>query len=131
MPGTAKRERDGGNTQDQPTSERAAREQFPRPESTPITRSHPVPNSPSSSASVPTYLRLRSGAWGVRVPERAHPLALGETARIMVHRRSGAIREETVRCFWLDGTSRTGDAVALCELVRSDLVGRKGGPESP
>ena len=131
MPGTAKRERDRGNGKDQPVFERAAREHFPCPESIPITRSHPMANTPNLPAPVPTYMKLRSGAWGVRVPDRAYRFALGETARLEVHRRSGAVRTETVRCFWLDVEPGTGEAVALCELVRSEAFGRDEGPESP
>ena len=126
MPGTAKRKRDRDNGQDQPAFERAARQNPPFPEPVHLARSHPMANTPSSPAPVPTYMKLRSGAWGVRVPDRVYRFALGETARLEVHRRSGEIRQETVRCFWLE--PGTGEAVALCELVRSAAVEREGSP---
>ena len=121
-------ERDEGNTQAQSISERAARQNPPFPEPVHLARSHPMANTPNPPAPVPTYMKLRSGAWGVRVPDRAYRFALGETARLEVHRRSGEIRQETVRCFWLDVEPGTGEAVALCELVRSAAVGREGSP---
>ena len=68
----------------------------------------------------PTYTRLRSGAWGVRVPEAVHPLLPGQTARVAVHRRSGEISSETVRCFWCGLSFRTRQVVALCEIVQPD-----------
>ena len=70
--------------------------------------------------STPTYTRLLSGAWGVRVPQEFHPLAPGETVCIAVHRRSGEVSSETVRCFWRGVSARSDEVVALCEIVPCD-----------
>ena len=43
-------------------------------------------NTANPSNLTSTFMKLRSGAWGVRVPVRAHRLALGETARLEVPR---------------------------------------------
>ena len=75
---------------------------------------------PNTTHSTPTYTRLRSGAWGVRVPEAVHTLAPGERARVAVHRRSGVVSSETVRCFWRGVSSGTDEVVALCEIVPTD-----------
>ena len=54
------------------------------------------------------------------MPRRFHPLAPGETVCIAVHRRSGEVSTETVRCFWRGVSARTDEVVALCEIVPSD-----------
>ena len=130
-PRPSNRERTEGNGQDEAAFERAPRQDPPPQEPVHPARNHPMANTTTSPAHVPTYIRLRSGEWGVRVPEQAFRLALGETARLQVHRRSGEVRNETVRCFWLDVEPRTGEAVALCELVRFGSGRREDGPESP
>ena len=79
-----------------------------------------MPDSTHTTHSTATYTRLRSGAWGVRVPEAVHPFAPGERARVAVYRRSGEVNSETVRCFWRGVSSGTDEVVALCEIVPAD-----------
>ena len=64
-----------------------------------------------------TYTKLRTGAWGVRVPEAVETLEPGETRRLEVHKRSGMVKSERVRCFWSGEELRNGSRVALCEIV--------------
>ena len=66
---------------------------------------------------IATYTRLRTGAWGVRVPEAVERLEPGATRRLEVHKRSGAVKSERVRCFWSGEELRDGTRVALCEIV--------------
>ena len=73
--------------------------------------------SDTPSEPTPTYTKLRSGAWGVRVPEAFLPLELGETARLDIRRRSGETDSETVRCIWRGTSWRAGEDVALCEIL--------------
>ena len=86
-----------------------------------------MPDTPNDAT--PTYTRLRSGAWGVRVPEAVRPLARGETARVTVRRRSGETGSETVRCFWRGTSPGTGEPVALCEILPPDAAAPGDGPE--
>ena len=64
-----------------------------------------------------TYTRLRTGAWGVRVPQAVRTLSRGQIARVAVFRRSGEERLETVRCFWTGAQPSDGRRIALCEIV--------------
>ena len=113
-------EGDGDDARDQDTSTRAVRDTSPHPEPAHPIRSNPMPDTTHTTHSTPTYTRLRSGVWGVRVPEAVHPLAPGERARVAVHRRSGVVSSETVRCFWRGVSSGTDEVVALCEIVPTD-----------
>lgn len=92
-----------------------------------------MPDTMHTDNRTPTYTRLGSGAWGVRVPQRFRPLAPGETVCIAVHRRSGEVSSETVRCFWRGVSARTKEVVALCEIVPSNAgaLAREGGRDSP
>ena len=74
-----------------------------------------------------TYTRLRSGSWGVRVPEAAARLRPGETTTIEVHKLNGQINSETVRCFWAGDDLTRETRIALCELVPK----RSASPGSP
>ena len=91
-----------------------------------------MPDTTHTDNPTPSCTRLRSGAWGLRVPRRFHPLAPGETVCIAVHRRSGEVSTETVRCFWRGVSARTDEVVALCEIVPSDAgaLAREDGRDS-
>ena len=67
-----------------------------------------------------TYTKLRTGAWGVRVPEAVHRLEPGEKKRVEVHKRSGVVKSEIVRCFWAGEELRHGRRVALCDIVADE-----------
>ena len=78
-----------------------------------------------------TYTKLRTGAWGVRVPEAVHRIEPGETKRVAVHKRSGEVKPETVRCFWAGEEPRYGRRVALCDIVaHEDVSPREGQRDS-
>ena len=77
--------------------------------------------TPSNTARpTATYTRLRSGEWGVRVPEAVDRLEPGATTCVVVHKRSGEAQAETVRCFWSGEAPNDGTRVALCDIVRRD-----------
>ena len=67
--------------------------------------------------SIATYTRLRTGSWGVRVPEAVHRLEPGETKHLEVHKLNGQVKSEQVRCFWAGEDLERRIRVALCELV--------------
>ena len=79
-------------------------------------------DTPATDTTNPTasYTRLRTGAWGVRVPEAVHRLEPGETRSVDVHKRSGQVKSETVRCFWAGEEPRHGRRVALCDIVADE-----------
>ena len=66
---------------------------------------------------IATYTRLRTGSWGVRVPEAVLRLEPGDTQRVQVHKRSGRQKTETVTCFWVGEDFERRTRVALCEIV--------------
>ena len=67
-----------------------------------------------------TYTKLRSGSWGVRVPETVHRLEPGNTTRLSVHKLNGQVKSETVRCFWAGEDPARKTHVALCEIVSGE-----------
>ena len=66
---------------------------------------------------IATYTKLRTGAWGVRVPEAVLRLEPGETKRVAVHKLSGAVKSEMVHCFWTGEDLHRQTRIALCEIV--------------
>ena len=67
--------------------------------------------------SIATYTRLRTGSWGVRVPEAVERLELGDTKRLQVHKKNGRQNSETVCCFWTGEDFERRIRIALCEIV--------------
>ena len=81
------------------------------------TRNQPMSGSPDTRHDTATYTRYRDGDWAVRVPAEVHPLEIGEVARLDVHRRSGPVHCETVRCVWRGLSHRSGQRIAICEIL--------------
>ena len=71
---------------------------------------------------IATYTRLRTGSWGVRVPEAVQRLEPGETTRVQVHKRNGRQNAETVTCFWVGEDLERRSRIALCEIVPRDTA---------
>lgn len=74
----------------------------------------PSPASPAGPSTDPTFTKLRSGAWGIRVP-LASPLdidRLFEGANVHVMTRAGRLSRVIVeRVIWSD------DTCAICAIV--------------
>ena len=67
-----------------------------------------------------TYTKLRSGSWGVRVPEAVRRLEPGDTTRLTVRKLNGQVKYEIVRCFWAGEDPARKTHVALCEIVSGE-----------
>ena len=63
-----------------------------------------------------SYMRLRSGNWGVRVTSPAPEVKPGHTWRQGVQKKSGESAEVTVQCVWR-GQTRDGDEIAICAMA--------------
>ena len=72
--------------------------------------------------SIATYTKLKTGYWGVRVPEAVLRLEPGETQRVQVHKRNGRQNTETVSCFWVGEDFERRSRIALCEIVPRDTA---------
>ena len=71
---------------------------------------------------IATYTKLRTGSWGVRVPEAVQRLEPGDTKRVQVHKRNGRQNTETVSCFWVGDDFERRTRIALCEIVSRDTA---------
>ena len=64
-----------------------------------------------------TYTKLRSGDWGVRI-DAVHPK--GRTLNVLVEKRNGDAKEETVTVFW------SGKGVSLAAIAETKTSARRG-----
>ena len=71
---------------------------------------------------IATYTRLRTGSWGVRVPEAVQRLEPGDTGCVQVHKRNGRQNIETVSCFWVGEDFERRTRIALCKIVPRDTA---------